>query len=170
MTTQLILKRILIDGSIMSVIASALLLFILYFNPRIVLSDYPDDVKTAVPPRTQKELQHGIFFSILLLIITVGIPLYSTWLVKQQINDQLTYGLAFAILFGESLLFSLVDLLVLDILICCIWTPRFIVLPGTEGMAGYKDYGRHIKGHATVANLIIVVFSAFLALIPTYLF
>ncbi|MCP5097919.1 MAG: nitroreductase [Chloroflexi bacterium] len=170
MTTQLILKRILIDGTIMSIIGASLLLFMLYVNPRIALSDYPDDVKTAVPPRTQKELLHGTIFFVLLLIITVGIPLYSTWLVKQQFGEALTYGMAFAILFGEMLLFSLVDLFVLDILICCIWTPQFIVIPGTEGMSGYKDYGRHIKGHATTGNVVLVLFSALFALIPVFLF
>lgn len=170
MFTQLILRRIFIDGFIMSAIVSPMLLLILYINPRIALSDYPDDVKTAVPPRTKKELIQGIVFSIPFLIATVGIPLYSSWLVKQQIGDSLTYWLAFVIILGELLIFSLFDLFVLDILIFCTWTPEFVVIPGTEGMACYKDYGRHIKDHATMGNGILVIFSALLALIPSFLF
>ena len=26
------------------------------------------------------------------------------------------------------------------------WRPRVIVLPGTEGLAGYGDYGFHFRG------------------------
>ena len=43
-------------------------------------------------------------------------------------------------------MFNLVDLLVMDWLIVCTITPRFLVLPGTEGMAGYKDYRTHPRG------------------------
>jgi hypothetical protein len=28
----------------------------------------------------------------------------------------------------------------------CTITPRFVVIPGTEGMAGYKDYVFHLRG------------------------
>jgi hypothetical protein len=27
----------------------------------------------------------------------------------------------------------------------CTITPRFVVIPGTEGMAGYKDYVFHLR-------------------------
>jgi len=36
--------------------------------------------------------------------------------------------------------------LVLDWLIFCTIQPRRIVLPGTEGMAGYRDYRFHFIG------------------------
>ena len=28
----------------------------------------------------------------------------------------------------------------------CTITPKFVVIPGTEGMSGYKDYGFHFRG------------------------
>ncbi|MDH3734751.1 MAG: hypothetical protein OEU54_14585 [Gemmatimonadota bacterium] len=42
--------------------------------------------------------------------------------------------------------FNLVDLLILDWLILVRIQPGFVVLPGTEGLAGYDDYRFH--GHA----------------------
>ncbi len=36
----------------------------LYLNPRLALSDYPDDVKAAVPPRTRGELRLGVALAI----------------------------------------------------------------------------------------------------------
>jgi hypothetical protein len=47
--------------------------------------------------------------------------------------------------FGVVFLFNLVDWLVLDWLILCAITPKFVVLPGTAGMPGYKEYGTRIS-------------------------
>lgn len=60
MVTQILLTHILIDGGILSVIVSTILVLMLYFKPRMALSDYPEDVKAAVPPRTKEELRAGI--------------------------------------------------------------------------------------------------------------
>ena len=39
-----------------------------------------------------------------------------------------------------------VDLLIMDWLIVCTITTKWIVLSGTEGCKGYKDYFYHFKG------------------------
>ncbi len=54
----------------------------------------------------------------------------------------------FAVLVGifvMLLVFNIVDLLILDWLIFNTLTPRIIVLPGTEGAQGYRDYGFHFR-------------------------
>jgi len=56
---------------------------------------------------------------------------------------------------GVLFLFNVVDWLILDWLIFCTFTPAFAVIPGTEGMAGYKNYAMHFRGF-----LIGTVFSA----------
>ncbi len=43
------------------------------------------------------------------------------------------------------MIFNLVDLVILDWLIFVTLQPKFTVLPGTEGLAGYKDYAFHFK-------------------------
>jgi hypothetical protein len=166
---RLILTRILIDGSILAAFISAAAVLLLYFNPRVALSDYPKDVKAAVPPRTKKELLIGIALSIPMLIVALAIPLYSTWLVRTQSAGVLPYGAAFAVIFGELFMASMFDLIVLDLGMFFTWTPKFLVLPGTEGMPGYKDWRPHAKAQLTTGNAILVVFSALLALVPTFL-
>ena len=48
----------------------------------------------------------------------------------------------FAIMFGT---FNVLDCFVFDwCLVYC--QPRFVVLPGTEGMAGYRNYWFHFQG------------------------
>jgi len=51
--------------------------------------------------------------------------------------------------FRRILLVSMFDLLVLDLWMFYTWTPKFLVLPGTEGMAGYKNYRPHLKAQLT---------------------
>ncbi len=104
-----------------------------------------------------------------MLIVAVGIPLYSVWLVRAQSGVDLTYGTAFAVILGEYILFSAFDLIVLDLGMFYTWTPKFLVLPGTEGMRGYKDWRPHLKAQLTTGNLIVVVVSALLAVVPTYM-
>lgn len=41
---------------------------------------------------------------------------------------------------------SLADLIILGWIIFCVITPNFIVIPGTRGAAGYKDYRFHFFG------------------------
>ena len=169
MVTQILLTHILIDGGILTAIVSTVLVLMLYLKPRMALSDYPEDVKAAVPPRTKEELRAGIILSIPLLVLFIAYPLYSVWRVKIVFGDELTYWMSFAIIFGEYFMVSMFDLIVLDLFMFYTWTPKFLVLPGTEGFAGYKDYRPHVKAQLTVGNLMLGIFSVLLALVPIYL-
>jgi hypothetical protein len=63
----------------------------------------------------------------------------------------------FVAAFGMLFLSNLVDWLILDWLIFCTITPAFAVLPGTEGMAGYKNYGMHFRGFLIGTVLAILI-------------
>jgi len=60
--------------------------------------------------------------------------------------------------------FNVVDLLLLDWPLVAI-APRFIVLSGTEGSAGYKDYWFHFRGFLVGAVLILGVSAAVAAVV-----
>ena len=169
MVVQILLRRILIDGGILTAIVSIVLVVMLYFKPRMALSDYPEDVRAAVPPRTKEELFAGIILSIPLLILFIAYPLYSVWRVSFESGDEVTYWMAFTVIFGEYFMVSMFDLIVLHLLMFYTWTPKFLVLPGTEGFAGYKDYRPHLKAQLTTGNAILIVSSALLAIIPSCL-
>ena len=164
-----ILIRILVDGSILTACVGALLLLVFFINPRITLSDYPEDVRAAVPPRTKKELRQGILLSIPALLILIGIPFISLWLIKQE-TGSLTYWVAFITIFAEWLMFFFFDLLVLDIWLFHGMTPRFMVIPGTQGKRGYKEFNHHLISHFTLGLPMLAGFSALLAAIPVWLF
>jgi len=44
------------------------------------------------------------------------------------------------------MVWNTVDLLVMDWLIICKITPKWVVIQGTEGCKGYHDYLYHFKG------------------------
>ena len=107
MVAELMIKSILIDGAVLTAIAAPVLVLTLYINPRIALSDYPADVQAAVPARTSKELKQGILLSIPFLLASIAVPLYSAWLLKQENGGELTYWMAFGIIFGVHFVFFL---------------------------------------------------------------
>jgi len=57
---------------------------------------------------------------------------------------------------GVVFVFNMVDWLVSDWFIFCTLSPRFLVIPGSEGMVEYKDYGFHFRGflHGTVYSIL----------------
>jgi len=95
-----IIVRILMDGSILTISVGALLLLVFFINPRIALSDYPEDIKAAVPPKTHKDLRQGILLSLLTRLILIVIPLVSLWLIKQE-TGSMTYWVAFSTVLTE---------------------------------------------------------------------
>ena len=137
-------KRILVDGSIMNVLLTVVVYGSIYVNPLFWISDYPPDIQAAVDlvdiPIAQK-LIAGVLFS----CIVVGVPLYSNAKLRRQNDGQLSFLAAFVNSALIFFYFALWDLLVLDWLIFVTIQPDFIVIPGTEGLAGYGDYWFHFQ-------------------------
>lgn len=139
------LTKLIIDGGIFSAIASIYLFVILKINPRLFLQDYPEDIQGAVPQKSHEEKRQSILFGMpFLLLLFVGL-LISTLALKHQSGSELTFLAAALHAFGIVFIFNLVDWLILDWLIFCTITPGFLIIPGTEGMEGYKDYAFHFR-------------------------
>lgn len=137
------LGKIILDGFLLSVIASSLLIVSLCINPRIFLQDYPKDIQAVVPPKTPSEKRLSLLLGIPFLLVLILVPFFSTLTIKQQDGSFIALLLN---AFGVAFIFNLVDWLLLDWLMFCTITPKFVVISGTEGMASYKDYGFHFRG------------------------
>jgi hypothetical protein len=137
------LSIILIYGIAGSVLISAVLLGMIAVNPRLMLQDYPKDVQAAVPPKTREEKRQTLYWSLPIWLLLLGFPTAAALSAKAAHAGFLEIFLS---AFGVIFVFNLVDWLILDWLVFCTITPRFAVLPGTEGMAGYKNYAMHFKG------------------------
>jgi uncharacterized membrane protein len=130
----------------LSIIASLILIASLYINPRIFLQDYPKDIQTKVPPKTLFERRMSLLLGIPFLLVLILFPLFSTLALKHQNGESSPFIALFVNAFGVAFIFNLVDWLFLDWLMFCTITPQFVIIPGTEGMASYKDYGFHFRG------------------------
>ena len=146
-------------GLILSVLFTLVLLGAVKVNPEIMLNDYPPDVKKFYGaernPKTRGERR---IFSLLFLAALFGVLCYS--MVNLGQSAALNFQTLFVLVFVEVFTFNLWDLLVIDWLIFNTLQPKFIFLPGTESLAGYKDYYFHFKGF-----LIGIIFSLVSALV-----
>jgi hypothetical protein len=150
-------------GVILSIIASGWILLSLRFNPRLWIQDYPKDIQNQVPPKTIQEKRQSLFFGVPFLIVLVSVPLISCILIKRQ-SAAVTFPSLFLNAFGIGFFFNLIDLVLIDWIIFCTVTPKFLVISGTEGMAGYKDYGFHFRPFL-VGTILSVILGAIIALI-----
>jgi hypothetical protein len=154
------IEHTLLHGLALSIIASLYIIITFIINPRIWLGDYPQAIQDMIPPKNEQEKKLSLILGIPFLVLLFGIPLFSTILLKRH-NPDFTYlALAFNA-FGVAFAFNIFDWLILDWLIFCSITPGFMILPGSEGAAAYKDYWFHFRGFligtflSIVAGLII---------------
>jgi len=149
------IQHTLIHGLALSVIASLYIIITFISNPRIWLQDYPQPIQDLLPPKDDDEKRLSLLLGIPFLLLLFGVPLVSTILLRNH-NPGFSYlSLAFNA-FGVAFTFNIVDWLILDWLVFCTITPGFMVLPGSEGAAAYKDYWFHFRGFliGTVLSII----------------
>jgi hypothetical protein len=132
-------------GLLLSAVLFGLMFVVLRANPEIMLNDYPPDIKAKWGPMTENTKRQRVLVSVFFAIVVVGIMAWSLNAVPALVAGDVTFGVVFThfvIMFGT---FNVLDWAVLD---CGLvyWQPRFIVLPGTEGMAGYRSYWFHFRG------------------------
>jgi len=138
---------------------SAVLLAMGLRNPRLLLQDYPGDVRAAVPPKTAAERRETVWWNLPFLCLLFGTPLAAAVVARLQL-PALSFPGAFTNAFIVMIAFDLFDWLVIDWLVFCTLTPRFVVLPGTEGMAGYKDHAMHFRGFLVGLGLALAASAA----------
>jgi hypothetical protein len=132
-------------GLLLSAVLFALLLVVLRANPEIMLNDYPPDIKAKWGPMRERTKRQRAFVAAIFAVVIVAIVAWSLNAVPGLVTREVTFGVAFihfAVMFGT---FNVLDWSVLDWGLVY-WQPRFVVLPGTEGMAGYRNYGFHFRG------------------------
>lgn len=145
MDITIILQNGLLYGFLLSFLLCLTMLVCFYINPEIWVGDYPPDIKARYTPVRSDTQHHKRLAALAFIIVLVGVLALSI----QQLNHligSLTFWSVFLSSFTTLLVFNIFDLLVLDWLLFNTLQPKMIILPGTEGMAGYKDYAFHFYG------------------------
>ena len=164
-----IITHALTYGVILSGVLFTLLLGLVRINPEIMLKDYPPDIQAKYGPMSDRSKRQRIPVAIFFVVVLFGIVVQSFMGVRTYTGDDLPFLAAFVHLFVMFSLFNLLDWLILDWLIVVTIRPRFIILPGTEGLAGYTDYGFHFRGFL-IGSLITLVTSLLVAGVVAALF
>lgn len=134
-----------IAGAALSVLLMVLMAVSFWIAPDMWVGDYPPEIEQRYGEMSEKAKRYRtpvamLFFGLVVLVPLLGI----VWL---RSSTGLTLGFPEYVIFSFICLsiFNLVDLLVIDWLIFVTIQPDVVVLPGTEGMTGYKDYGFHFR-------------------------
>ena len=127
-------------GTIFGFVFGVGMLLIGRVNPEMMLSNYPPDVRTKYGPMSEQTRKQANVASLLVigalgLIVILGLAQLRSFSGKLTMRDTLIMT---TVIFQ---LWNLIDLVLLDWLLFVTFKPRFMILPGTEGMAGYNDYG-----------------------------
>src|SRR6516162_6460183 len=161
MTFWPIIRHALAYGTVLSGILCALLLGLLWSNPEILLNDYPPDIQARYGPMSERSKRQRLPVAVLFGAVVLGVVAASFVEVRANSGGHIPFLTAFVHLFVMFSLFNLVDLLILDWPLVAM-RPSFIVLTGTEGLAGYKDYGFHFRG-LLIGTVLILVTSVLIA-------
>lgn len=141
-----LLAHSLTSGLILSVAMTALILVTLYWRPMIWVGDAPADVQAAAGPMSEVDRHAKRVAGIVTLGLLLGIVAMSLVRLGQVKGGALTFTEVALSTFIVFMVFNLVDLLLIDWLLVATVRPRFVVLPGTEQLAGYGDYGFYFRG------------------------
>jgi hypothetical protein len=153
-------SQLLIHSGIYVIIATLFLSGLVLYNPRLMMQDYPPGIKNVLPPKTEQEKRLSIWLGMPFLLILLFFPIYATFVFQTQSRGDAGFVQLWLYAFCIAFAFNVWDWLVLDWLIFCTITPKWMVIPGSEGNPSYKDYAFHFRGFLTGS-----IFSAVLGLI-----
>ena len=145
MDTALALKYGLLYGAVLSAVMTVLLVGILRLDKEILLNDYPPDVRARWGPISPRAQRRKLWVGLPMLGLIVGlIALQAAQLVRR--GGGFDFWAVALSLWVSMMFFNLFDLLLIDWFWLMLLKPRFVILPGTEGLPGYTDYGFHFRG------------------------
>jgi len=133
-------------GLIWSVMWSIYVFLILKYYPFSMLHDYPKDIQTAAtiekPTRAQEQAakRFGAGGGLVIFCVLLLFGLFRFH------SEQASFLQVLKFIFIIAMTWNVVDLLIMDWLIVCTITPKWVVIKGTEKCKGYKDYFFHFKG------------------------
>jgi len=159
---QLLIYDALICGLILSLVLTILLIISGAVSLDMFVDDYPPDIKQKYGPMSKRAARLRPYIAALLFMPVLVIPIIGLLTLRAEI-EYIPFVPALAFSGITLLVFNIFDLIILDWLFFCTIQPRSMVLPGTEGMAGYHDYRFHFIGFlkglrfSTVGGLLIAL-------------
>jgi hypothetical protein len=142
---SLLFNSALLNGLALSLTLTAIMIVSGVVAADMWVGDYPPDIKEKYGPMSPRSARLRPYVAVLFFLVAFAIPILGLFALQNQVA-YIAFIPAFAFAFVSLFVFNLYDLLILDWLFFCTIQPRQMILPGTEGMAGYRDYRFHFIG------------------------
>ncbi len=151
-------------GVLPSLLLGSLMLASFALAPDMWVGDYPPDIREkygqmSLKARRLRPVVATAFLATIMVVVALSLAR-----LHRLTETNLSFGTSSLSTFIVLMVFNVIDLVVADWLVFVTIQPKAIILPGTEGLAGYKDYGFHFRGF-----LIGILFSAAGALVSALL-
>ena len=148
-------------GMIFGVVFSIAMLIIGRINAEMILNDYPPDIRAKYGVMSEATRKQANLMT-LPLLATLGLVVALGLGQLRNISGALTFVETLIVSTIIFQMWNLLDLVLLDWFLLMTLKPKFMILPGTEGMAGYSDYRFHFRKFLNG-----IVFTFILALVVT---
>jgi hypothetical protein len=161
MNIMQLLQLGLVWGTVFGLVFSAAMLIIGRINAEMILNDYPPDVRAKYGPMSEATRKQANMVT-LPLLATLGLVVALGLGQLRNLSGELTFIETLIVSTVIFQMWNLLDLVLLDWFLLMTLKPKFMILPGTEGMAGYRDYWFHFRKFLNG-----IVFTFILALVVT---
>lgn len=138
-------SRALVYGLVLSLVLTALMMISGRIALDMFVDDYPADIQQKYGSMSPRAARLRPYVAALFFLTTLVIPTIGLFALRGRL-PAISFWPAFVFSFITLLVFNAFDLIILDWLFFCTIQPRVMVLPGTEGMAGYRNYRFHFTG------------------------
>ncbi|MFC7908208.1 hypothetical protein [Streptomyces nigra] len=132
-------------ASVLVVLFSAVVLGSLLVARDALLSDYPQAIQERYGRQSVRGKRTAAVAGLLNLLVFTAVPVFGVLGLHGRVEGSLGFWPPFGLGVICFLLLVVFDLVVLDWWLFCVVQPRFMVLPGTEGMREYRDFAFHVR-------------------------
>lgn len=168
MNWGVVIRESLASGMLLSTILTIMIVVSFMINKEMWLRNYPPDVKAKWGPISENAKRQHFVFAICFFGVLIGAMAYDVIRLELVLGTSPPILAIFASIVIVFSFFNFVDALIIDWLILLVLWPGLGVLPGTDGLAGYKDARRWtinlLKGFALapLAGLLVAAVVFFL--------
>ncbi|MFF9351509.1 hypothetical protein [Streptomyces sp. NPDC014734] len=145
MDTSELLGVSLVSALVSAALVGAVVVGALLVARDALLGDYPPAIRERYGPQSERGRRTAAAAGLLNLLVLVAVPVGGVLALHARADGPLGFWPPFVLGTVGFLAVTLFDLLVLDWWLFCLVRPRFMVLPGTEGMPEYRDFAFHVR-------------------------
>lgn len=162
MAWNMVAGQAVLYGLALSVAFTVVLMIGYLVAPDFLVHDYPPAIRDRYGPESRRGKRMTTIASIVFALTILAALSTELLAIRVRTGAPLSFGAAFVAVEVLLMTGNAFDLLVIDLLVIVVLLPHIVVLPGTEGMAEYRDWRFHMVGFAkgTVMMSVLAVVTA----------